>query len=313
VSQRGGGDYRTVSEALANAEESSRIIVRPGRYAESLVISRPVEIIGEGPLEQIIIESSNSPCILSRANQGSVRNLTLRGRVGENENEYFAVNISSGRLTLEGCDISNESSACISIHGPDANPLVRSCKIHGGNGYGIWVWDNAACVIEDCEIYANAGAGVVISGDTMEEARQMAALTIADAMDEPDAAPEILNRHSGGKATSRSTGARLDGFVPLVRRCRIHAGHDHGVWVHYKGEGVIENCHVVDNALAGVCIDQGSAATIRDCRINRNGWVAVRLAGGSKGIVEGSDLRENLGSAWAVEPGCQLRQSGNIE
>jgi hypothetical protein len=313
VSQRGGGDYRTISEAIKNAGASSRIVVRPGRYAESLVISKPVEIVGEGPLEQIVIDSLGSPCIMARATQGSARNLTLRARVSENGNQFFAVDISFGQLTLEGCDISNESSACVSIHGSSASPIIRSCKIHDGNSYGIWVWDNAAGVIEDCEVYDNAGAGVVISGDTMEEARQMAALTIAEAMDEPEAAPEILNRHSGKAPGSQRLGERLDGLIPLIRRCRIRAGHDHGVWIHYKGEGVIENCYVVENALAGVCIDQGSAATIRHCRISRNGWEAVRLSDGSTGTVEGSDLRENAGSAWAVEDGCQLRQSGNME
>jgi Right handed beta helix region len=308
VSARGGAQYRTISEAITSAPPGARIVVRPGLYSESLVIDKPVEIIGDGPVRQTVIESVNSPCVLMRADHGSLRGLSLRGRGGQDANEYFAVDISYGQLLFEDCQITNESNGCVSVHGPEASPIIRRCKIHDGEGYGVWVWDNASAVVEDCEIYNNAGAGVMISGDTMEEARQMAAYVLANTADDDRAIDNILGQSSDNTRPSAPTKAR-----PLFRRCDIREGRDHGVWVHYKGQGVFEHCKVIGNASAGVWIDQDSGAVIRHCGINRNGWEAIRVTGDSSGIVEDCDLSANDGGAWAVERGSRVRQSGNLE
>ena len=308
VSGRGGGQYRTISEAITSAPPGARILVRPGLYSEGLVLDKPVEIIADGPIEQTVIESVDSPCVLMRADHGLLRGLYLRGRSGHDGNEYFAVEISHGKLLLEDCNITNESNGCVSVHGLEANPVIRRCKIGDGEGYGIWVWDNAGPIVEDCEIYNNAGAGVMISGDTMEEARQMAAYVLANTVDDERAMDNILSQSSAGTGPTASAKAR-----PLFRRCDIRDGRDHGVWVHYKGQGVFEHCKVTGNASAGVWIDQDGEAVIRHCGINRNGWEAIRVTGESSGIVEDCDLSANDGGAWSIERGCRVRQSGNQE
>jgi hypothetical protein len=308
VSGRGGEQYTTISEAVRDARRGERIIVRPGVYRECLVIDKAVEVIGDGPVEQIIIEGIDSPCVLMKADQGMLQGLRLRGRIGQGGNEYFAVDISYGELLLEGCDITNESSGCVSIHGGEANPVIRRCKMRGGEGYGIWIWDSAAAIVEDCEIYDNAGAGVMISGDTMQEATQMAAYVLANTADDDRAVENILSQSPDDTGASIPAKAR-----PLIRRCNIRDGRDHGIWVHYKGQASFEHCRVTGNASAGVWVDQDSESVIRHCGINHNGWEAIRVTGDSSTIVEDCDLRGNGGGAWAIERGCQVRQSGNQE
>jgi hypothetical protein len=308
VSGRGGEQYRAIGEAIRSASPGTRIIVRPGVYRESLVIDKAVEIIGDGPVEQVVIESVDSPCLLMRADRGVLRGLRLRGQTGRGGDEYFAVDISYGDLLLEGCDITNESNGCVSIHGPEANPIIRRCRVRDGEGYGIWIWDNAAAIVDDCEIYNNAGAGVMISGDTMEEAKRMAAYVLANTADDGQAVEDMLSQ------SPDDTGASTHGkSLPLIRRCNIRDGRDQGVWVHYKGQGSFEHCRVTGNASAGVWIDQNSEAVIRHCVINHNGWEAIRVTGESSGIVEDCDLSANAGGAWAIERGSQVRQSGNQE
>lgn len=306
VSARGGEQYRTVGEAIRAARPGSRIIVRPGLYRETLVIDKPVEIFGDRAGGQAIIEGVDSPCMLMKADQSTVEGLYLRGRTSRDGNQYFAVDVSRGELILAGCDITSESSGCVSIHGPEANPIIKRCNIHDAEGYGIWVWDNAGATVEDCEIYNNAGAGVMISGDTMEEAREMAAYVLANTADDGRAVEGILAQSPGKVAASMPTKAGT-----LIRRCNIRDGRDHGVWVHYKGRGAFEHCRVIGNASAGVWVDQNSDSVIRHCLINRNGWEAIRVTGESSGIVEDCDLTANAGGAWAVEPGCRVRGSSN--
>ncbi len=64
VSQDGQSRYQTVSAAVADALPRSRILVRPGRYQDSFVIDKELEIRGEGPREEIILESTAN-CVVS--------------------------------------------------------------------------------------------------------------------------------------------------------------------------------------------------------------------------------------------------------
>jgi hypothetical protein len=281
-------------------------MVKPGLYKESLIIDRPVSISGDGPAEDVIIESIGSPCLITRAARIQVRGLTLRSFADGGRDSYFAVDISFGQLVLEDCVISSNAGACISIHGPGVNPEIRRCRVQDGANYGIWVWDGAVGIIEECEISNCAGAGLVISGDTMEEARRMAAHILADISGDQN----MISRASAvnrGAPVSNSGTNRL----PIVRRCDIFGNRDNGIWVHYKGRALIEQCRVYENDAAGVTVDQKSEASIRESNINHNRWEAIRLAGSSVATVEGCDLSENVNGPWAVEPGCQLHESGN--
>jgi nitrous oxidase accessory protein NosD len=308
VSQEPGAKYTSINQALRSAPPGARINVRPGLYRESVVIDKPVHIMGDGPVEQVVVESMDSPCLVIRAGEGEIRGLSLRGDFNESDGGHPAIDIGYGQVLLEDCDVTSNSSVCISIHGRGVAPVIRRCRVHDGGNYGIWVWDNAAGLIEESEIFGNSGAGVVLTGDTLEEARQMAAYILSDLSYSPADVDEILGMNSGNAQPGGNAGGR-----PLVRRCSIHGGRDHGVWVHYKGQGVVEHCLISENFMAGVCVDQGSDSAIRHCRIIRNGWEAIRITNSSSAIVEDCDLSENGDGAWAVEQGCLVRQSGNKE
>ena len=306
VSRRGGERYRYIRDAVKNAPPGARIIVRPGLYRESLLIDKPVEIVGDGAVEQIIVESEGSPCLLLRAPACAVHGLSLRCRGVENGGGHFAVDISYGKPLVEGCDIAGECGGGISIHGPATAPVIRRCKVHDGAGYGVWVWDNASGTVEDCEIYNNAGAGVMVSGDTMEEARRMAAYVMGGDPEESPPGSVFPGRAGAGANAAASE-------PPVIIRCDIRDGRGHGVWVHYKGRASVEHCRVSGNASAGVWVDQGSESVIRHSRIDGNGWEGVRITGESVSVVEDCDLRANGGGAWAIGHGSRVRESGNQE
>lgn len=306
VSQQRGAQYASISQAVKNAGPGTHILVKPGLYRESLIIDRPISISADGPAGEVIVESVGSPCLVTRAAQIEIQGLTLNSFINDERDRYFAVDISFGQLTLEDCVISSDADACISIHGPGVNPEIRRCRVREGGVYGVWVWDGAAGIIEDCEISDCAGAGLVISGDTMEEARQMAADILADISDDQNIINQASVKSSGGAALKGITGG-----MPHVRRCSISGGQDHGIWVHYKGQALIEHCRVFENSAAGVWIDQSSEAAVRHSNINRNGWEAIRVTGGSQATVEDCDLSGNGNGPWAIERGCQVRESGN--
>ncbi|MFV1968881.1 MAG: protein kinase, partial [Pirellulaceae bacterium] len=114
VSSFGRGQCLTIDEALKIAPENARIFVRPGKYRENVVLDKPAEIIGDGPVQEIILESSRVPLLVSGA-KATVRGLTIRGRGRNGDLRRFAVEVSEGHLTLAGCEITCDSLACVAV------------------------------------------------------------------------------------------------------------------------------------------------------------------------------------------------------
>jgi F-box protein 11 len=153
------GDYLTITEAIVAASPGDRILVRPGLYQEGLVVDKPLEIIGDGEPDEIVIQARGQSVLLFQTTMGRVANLTLR-QIGDRK-KCYGVDIAQGRLELEGCDITNKSLACVAIHG-GADPRLRRNRIHDGKQSGVFVYDNSRGTLEDNDIFCNAGAGVEI-------------------------------------------------------------------------------------------------------------------------------------------------------
>ena len=153
------GHYSTLTEALKAARPGTRILVRPGLYHESVIIDKPVEIIGDGNQSDIVIEAIEKSVILFQCSMGRIANLTLRQMGGEGS--WFCVDIAQGRLDLEDCDITAQGFACVAIHN-GADPRLRRNIIHNGKGIGISLYSNGLGTLEENEIYGNKYGGIDI-------------------------------------------------------------------------------------------------------------------------------------------------------
>jgi hypothetical protein len=114
VDQMHRGNFTSIGEAIKKVEPGTKIVVRPGHYRERLVIDKPLEIVGEGNREDIVVEATGSDVILFKTTMARVANLTLRQAGG---GEWYAVDIAQGRLDLEDCDITSRSLAAVAVHG----------------------------------------------------------------------------------------------------------------------------------------------------------------------------------------------------
>jgi hypothetical protein len=57
VSRLGMGQFKSISEAILAAAPGTKIIVKPGLYKETLKINKPLEIVGDGQMEEIVVEN----------------------------------------------------------------------------------------------------------------------------------------------------------------------------------------------------------------------------------------------------------------
>jgi len=258
VDQFGRADHTTIAAAIAAARPGDRIMVRPGFYQESLVIDKPVEVIGDGPVSAITVQARGSDVVRFTAPAGRVSNLTLRqagGAVGR------AVNITRGRLVLEGCDLSSHSGVCIAIHG-GADPRIRGNRISNGKNAGVYVYGSGLGTVEDNDITGNTRAGVWIGSGGNPTVRG--------------------NRISNGKAVGvyvyvsglgtiednditgnvKSGIVILSGRNPTVRGNRINRNGGWGIRISLLGGGTVERNDLSANKLGALHIGIGSRSKV---------------------------------------------------
>ncbi|MBA4494051.1 pectinesterase family protein [Paenactinomyces guangxiensis] len=66
VSKKSFSKYKTITEAIQKAIPGTKIIIEPGIYKENIVIDKRVELLGNGPVNEIVVTSENSLRFLCR-------------------------------------------------------------------------------------------------------------------------------------------------------------------------------------------------------------------------------------------------------
>jgi hypothetical protein len=81
VDQSGSGDFATVAEAVAAATDGDTILIRPGRYVETVEIDdTALTISGDGERDSVILEASGAePFLVLTNSDATISGLTLTG------------------------------------------------------------------------------------------------------------------------------------------------------------------------------------------------------------------------------------------
>ena len=174
--------------------------------------------------------------ILFRANIGRIANLTIRQAGG---GECYGVDITQGRLELEGCDISSQSLAAVAIRN-GADPRLRRNAIHDGKEVGVLVYDDGLGTLEDNDITANTLAGVEIRTggnptlrrNNIHDGKQVGVLVHDEGLGTLEDNEISANTLSGVEIKT--------GGNPTLRRNKIHDGKQVGVFVQDDGLGTLE-------------------------------------------------------------------------
>jgi parallel beta-helix repeat protein len=294
------GDFTTLSEAIKAAGPGDRILVRAGLYSESLVIDKPLEIVGDGPAADIQLHAHDAHVVVFRASIGRIANLTLRQAGGEGQ--WYGVDIAQGRLDLEGCDITSQSSACVAIH-DGADPRLRRNTIHDGNQNGVYVHDRGLGTLEDNDITGNASAGVEITtGGNPTLRRNTIHHGKKEGVHVHDHGLGILEGND--IAANVLAGVEITtGGNPTLRRNTIHDGINAGVCLHDRGLGTLEDNDITGNAHPGVAITTGSNPTLRRNTIHDGKSAGIYVYEQGLGTFEGNDITGNAGAGVAITTG----------
>jgi F-box protein 11 len=292
-----GGQYRTISDAIKNVPERTRILVRPGTYTESINLDKNVEIIGDGPREQILLTNSADSCIRVATYSAVVRGMTIHGLA----DNHFAIDIPRGRFQLSDCIVTSTPFSCIGIHNSAAQPTIRNCIIRDGNQCGILIYDQGAGIIEDCEILANKLAGIEVRTGSRPQMRRCKI---------HDGQASGLSVHSQAEGIYEDCeffANKLSGIIvktggnPLVRRCKLYDGQEGGIMVHEQGEGTFEDCEIFGNKLSGFEVRTGGNPSVSECMIHNGQGAGIMVWKQGEGTFEDCEIFANKLSGFIVK------------
>lgn len=145
------GDFSSISAAIKAARPGDRILVRPGLYQESVVLDKPLEVIGQGPLDEIVVQARDADALLFKTNIGRVTNVTLRQFSGEAIRSAVDITqvVWSWKVATSAARMARASRFTV------GRALGCTASIHDGNKGGVFVYDNGLGTLEDNDITAN--------------------------------------------------------------------------------------------------------------------------------------------------------------
>jgi F-box protein 11 len=272
------GQRPTLREALREAKPNTCLLLKPGLYHESLVIKKDVQIRAEGAPREVTIESLASSVVTLEGACLYLARLTLKGIGGKDKKTLPAVEVKSGRLEMEDCDLTSDISSVMEVKGERSEVVLRRCHLHDGKAGGIVFTEDAVGYLEECHLYQNKLSHVVIGkgcSPTLFSCKishaLMAGVYISEGGEGFIENCDIWGNAVGGVQIRR-------GGNPRFRHSRISANERYGILVTEQGEGLFENCQVFDNARMGVTISQQSKPRFSSCQVFDNHAEGVEIS-----------------------------------
>ncbi|WP_092401912.1 right-handed parallel beta-helix repeat-containing protein [Candidatus Ichthyocystis sparus] len=305
----GTGDYPTLVEAVSRCPDNGTIIIKPGIYLENLIISRPINIIGEGNNEDIEIRASGS-CNFLIDNDCVLRNLTIRQFGGI---DWYAIDVRGPyNIEIDKCNIQSDCNACIAVHS-EADPYIHHCFIHdSADGSGIFVYDRGRGRIEHNKISWNKHAGIEIKSGAEPIIR-------FNHINDSYGGGILVYGVSGGLVEeneiigSAFAGIQIEEFSnPTIRKNLILAGKQSGIYIRDNGEGVVEDNDISSNEFAGIAVESGGSPFAYLNRIHFNNY-GIWVYNGGKGTYEGNDLQGNKSGSWLLNGNRPINSINNAE
>jgi len=279
VSPDGQGDHESIGAALYAAPDGATLMVHPGTYAESLVISRPVMITAADLPGIVIVDAGAGPTMTMNSGCATIRQLMLCGR----DPKAATVDVTGGTLTLEGCEVAASGKAAIDVHGDGAAVTMREGHVRNSAGNGVMISDGAGGTFERTVIEHIGSDGVTISAGADPAFRDC---TIKDVAGVGLSAAASARGVVQGCEITRITGTAV-AFRELsstrMTSAWIHDTSDAGVLVSSGARPVIEDCEIRDTGSHGIVLTEEADPVVRRCSIARTAGEGITVTGRSRG------------------------------
>lgn len=330
VSHDRPGAHRSIAQALAEATDGALITVAPGRYEETLHVTRPVSVVaegarGDGPSGVEIHSAAGSTVIVEAEVQ-----LAGLGLVGT-DREAPVLDVRSGQAALDGCQLSGEAWAAVLAWHSGALAL-RGCRVTNSQGAGVVVTSGGANVLEgslitdvgssavvvaergrltvrDCELRTARGNGVCVNG----RSRAVIASTTIDGCGKPALAVE-QEATAELRRVAVTGSAALDAYLTSTGEthltdCTFTGSGGQAVHVSGNATPVLRSCAVEGATRSGIQVTDGARPRFEECTVSRTA-VGVLVEGSSEASFAALTVRDASSVAVQVTGTATARVEG---
>ncbi len=307
VRAQGGGDHRSIVQAVLAAQPGTRIEVYPGSYVGAIDIDKAVDLVGVGPREDIVLSAAQDHVIHWTAPSGRIANISLRQDGGQ----FYGIFFDAGSATLEDSDLTSKGSSVVAARG-GAAPLIRNNVIHDGNMSGIFFYDGAGGTVEGNTIRANTYSGIEIKegADPVIRRNVLRDGIVGGILVHTQGKGLIEDNQFIGNAYA---GVEIrEGSDPVVVRNVIRDGETSGIFVQEAASGRIEDNEIHNNGYSGVEIAEKSTPVLRGNTIRDNARSGIYLNTEARGRIENNTVFGNGEGGISIRGGADPVVRGNI-
>jgi SpoVK/Ycf46/Vps4 family AAA+-type ATPase len=271
------GCYPTIGAALGDARSGAIITVRPGRYEESLAVSRVVTIAAEQARGSVQVVSRNGSVVRLLSEAAKLTGLVLHGQ----DEELPAIDVAHGQAELDDCEVIGSSWTAV-LARVQGSVAMRGCRVTNPAGAGVVDTSSVSSVLESCVLEHLATSAVVIGeranptvrNCVFRDARGNGICVNGYGRGTVEAC-EISTTDQPGIALEQNSTTRLVGVT--VRDTAV------GIFIGSEGQVVVEDSLFSGTDGPGITLTGGTDPVLRRCRVERSGGPGMHISGRSRG------------------------------
>ncbi len=313
VAADGTGDYTSIVDAIAAANDGDKISVAPGEYSGGVVVTKAIEIIGPDDAKKVVWSASGSHVINWQAKGGKIANMTLH-QTGGCETVCSAVFIDNASPQVENNFVTSDAGSAIVVTGPTARPDIVNNTISKSKESGIYLDVQGAGTITGNDIFDNGLAGIeiasgadpLVKNNAIHDGRSGGMLVGVGGLGSIEH-NDIYNNALSGIETN--TKAKV-----VVRSNKIYKNKQAGLFVQSSDEGIFNNNEIKSNVFSGVEISGGGHPTFDHNTISENVENGFYIHANGGGTLTSNDVSGNLKGPYFIDKDAgKVKRSGNKE
>ncbi|WP_217146090.1 right-handed parallel beta-helix repeat-containing protein [Streptomyces sp. AC627_RSS907] len=295
--------YQGITSALVATRPGGVIRLRPGRYDESLVITKMVTIIADDPDDPPEIAPRSGTAVQVVAEAVKLSGLVLRGGDedapvvdvprGQAALENCRVHAGSwtallsrerGSLAMRDCVITNPAGAGFVDLSPESS-VVEHCFFEDLGSSGLVLGEESAPAIRDCTVRDTRGNGLLANGRAGGTVQR---LTV-EGTPKPGVA---LEEQAGTRLTDvRAVGCTIGFHVsstahPVLTGCCAVDSTTHGVLLSASTAPALDNMEVRGSGGNGIVAIDRARGVLSDCLVDGSVAAGILVRGGAEPTVQ---------------------------
>ena len=244
----------SVQNAINKCPKGGNIRLLPGLHKGPIFLDSHTEINIFGKCKALLYSDYGS-VITSNSNNSTIDGLLILTKKYKYDDDFYAININSGILNIQHCNIASFMAGSIIASGINTNVNIINCILHSGKTAGAYFNDGCNGCIRDCLIYDSLDNGIVIINNNLSK------VSIID--------NEIKN--------CSNNGILICNVSPLVQNNTIY-NCNIGISILDHNKAIIENNEIWNVNKFGIYI-YDKAKPFINSNIIRNGIIGINING----------------------------------